>query len=452
IVGYISKAGVGVGRSDNDRQFMFCNGRPVDLPKLTRTMNEIWRKYEMKQKPAFVLNVTTPAGTFDVNISPDKREIVLTHEDLIIDKLKEAVDSVYESSRFTFQVNMPSDSSTQLQLSAFSSQPQESSGPSVPAKTRASALLRLEHNDEGIPLIVGTPSRRSDRVDLLDPVTSSTVDEPTSPELPVPGQHVEIITDNEIIADTRVRRNVDFRDPRVSTLLQTQPVSAVSNTGQNSEEVVSARAGEEGIRVLSKEDFREMEVLGQFNLGFIIAQLRGDLYILDQHACDEKYRFETLQESTIIHQQPLIQPMLIDLTCAEEIVVMENMNIFAANGFKIAVDASLPSGQRVKLLAVPFSKGVQFGVEDVRELASMLMDDFDGSGDKNTVRLPKLLTMYASRACRQSVMIGTALSEREMVGIIRQLVGIEQPWNCPHGRPTMRHLADIAMINDTRDN
>lgn len=176
--------------------------------------------------------------------------------------------------------------------------------------------------------------------------------------------------------------------------------------------------------------------------------------------------------------------MLIDLTCAEEIVVMENMNIFAANGFKIAVDASLPSGQRVKLLAVPFSKGVQFGVEDVRELASMLMDDFDGSGEfrsnlsmrhsatthggqsqatdnaaenmnmksKNTVRLPKLLTMYASRACRQSVMIGTALSEREMVGIIRQLVGIEQPWNCPHGRPTMRHLADIAKINDTRDN
>lgn len=41
IVGYISKAGVGVGRSDNDRQFMFCNGRPVDLPKLTRTMNEV---------------------------------------------------------------------------------------------------------------------------------------------------------------------------------------------------------------------------------------------------------------------------------------------------------------------------------------------------------------------------------------------------------------------------
>jgi hypothetical protein len=41
ISGYVSKAGAGVGRSDNDRQFLFCNGRPVDLPKLTRTMNEV---------------------------------------------------------------------------------------------------------------------------------------------------------------------------------------------------------------------------------------------------------------------------------------------------------------------------------------------------------------------------------------------------------------------------
>lgn len=41
VSGYISKAGVGVGRSDNDRQFIFCNGRPVDLPKITRTMNEV---------------------------------------------------------------------------------------------------------------------------------------------------------------------------------------------------------------------------------------------------------------------------------------------------------------------------------------------------------------------------------------------------------------------------
>jgi DNA mismatch repair protein PMS2 len=180
--------------------------------------------------------------------------------------------------------------------------------------------------------------------------------------------------------------------------------------------------------------------------------------------------------------------MFIDLTSAEELVVVENANVFAANGFKLETDLLQPSGQRVKLLVVPFSKGIQFGVEDVRELASMLMDVFDASSEFRTnlslrhhsntdkpkdvidihsaeegtipndtdrimrpplrtgVRLPKLLAMYASRSCRQAVMIGTSLSEREMTNLVRQLVGIEQPWNCPHGRPTMRHLADMRAI------
>lgn len=169
-----------------------------------------------------------------------------------------------------------------------------------------------------------------------------------------------------------------------------------------------------------------------------------------------------------------------DLTCAEELAVVDNINIFTANGFKIEADINAPAGERVKLLAVPFSKGIQFGIQDVRELASMLMDDFDGNAEfrtnlslrhnsdtRNTdagalqnselclrrsfIRLPKLISMFASRACRQSVMIGTALSEREMVNIIRQLVAIDQPWNCPHGRPTMRHLADLSSIIHQRE-
>ena len=52
VCGFVSKAGAGVGRSSNDRQFWFVNGRPVDVPKLVRVVNEVWRAYEMKHKPA----------------------------------------------------------------------------------------------------------------------------------------------------------------------------------------------------------------------------------------------------------------------------------------------------------------------------------------------------------------------------------------------------------------
>ena len=61
--------------------------------------------------------------------------------------------------------------------------------------------------------------------------------------------------------------------------------------------------------------FEEMEILGQFNLGFIITKLGQDLFIVDQHATDEKYNFECLQKDTVIQSQKLIwyRPCLLEI-------------------------------------------------------------------------------------------------------------------------------------------
>lgn len=107
VKGFISRVGVGVGRSDNDRQFVFCNGRPVDMPNIVKSLNEVWRRYEMKQKPAFILDLKVSAGSFDVNLAPDKREVIIQHENLIIEKLKQVVDELYSPSRHTFVVGKP---------------------------------------------------------------------------------------------------------------------------------------------------------------------------------------------------------------------------------------------------------------------------------------------------------------------------------------------------------
>lgn len=120
ITGYVSKVGEGVGRSDGDRQFLFCNGRPVDSHRFNRALNEVWRKYEMKQKPAFLVALTVPAGHFDVNVTPDKREIVLASEALIIERLRAAVDALYAPSRHTFLVSSSQQQSlTQSTLTDF---------------------------------------------------------------------------------------------------------------------------------------------------------------------------------------------------------------------------------------------------------------------------------------------------------------------------------------------
>ena len=79
-----------------------------------------------------------------------------------------------------------------------------------------------------------------------------------------------------------------------------------------------------------------MRVVGQFNLGFICALLDRDLFIVDQHAGDEIYNFERLQRTTTIHSQPLIQPLPLQLTAAEELVAMDHEATFEANGFRAA--------------------------------------------------------------------------------------------------------------------
>ena len=212
-------------------------------------------------------------------------------------------------------------------------------------------------------------------------------------------------------------------------------------------------------------------MLGQFNLGFMIARAtqtgggggapgpsaaggeghaaaggeaegeQGDLFIIDQHAADEKFRFETYQANTEIHTQRLIAPLPLHLTAADELLVLDHLHVFRDNGFHIHADLDAPPTQRLRLLALPFSKHTVFGVSDIHELVTLLAE-----APGTPCRLPKLRAMFAMRACRSAVMIGTALDLKKMRTLTRQLASLDQPWNCPHGRPTLRHLVDLAQL------
>ena len=203
------------------------------------------------------------------------------------------------------------------------------------------------------------------------------------------------------------------------------------------------KATHELARCLKREDFGRMEVLGQFNCGFMITRLGQDLFIIDQHACDEKFQFETLQASTKLHSQRMVNPLPMEINVAGELVVLDHLEIMAANGFSFAVDESgtAPAGRRLSLTAVPMSKSVTFGAEDVYELIAMLT-----ARPGLMCRPSRLRSMLASRACRTAVMIGTPLDHAHMQRLVRQMGTLEQPWNCPHGRPTMRHLVNLELV------
>ena len=192
---------------------------------------------------------------------------------------------------------------------------------------------------------------------------------------------------------------------------------------------------------ISKDMFKEMEILGQFNLGFIIAKLDNDLFIIDQHASDEKFNFEDQQRNTTIKSQRLIIPQRLELTAANEAILMDNIEIFQKNGFDFEIDHNAPAMKKIKLVSLPMSKNWTFGVEDIEELIFMLSDSPNVMCRPSRVR-----KMFASRACRMSIMVGTALNQAQMKKIVCHMGEIEHPWNCPHGRPTMRHLINLGML------
>ncbi|XP_045397234.1 mismatch repair endonuclease PMS2 isoform X4 [Lemur catta] len=203
------------------------------------------------------------------------------------------------------------------------------------------------------------------------------------------------------------------------------------------------QAAEDELRKeISKTMFAEMEIIGQFNLGFIITKLNEDIFIVDQHATDEKYNFEMLQQHTVLQGQRLIAPQTLNLTAVNEAILIENLEIFRKNGFDFVIDESAPVTERAKLISLPTSKNWTFGPQDIDELIFMLSDSPGVMCRPSRVR-----QMFASRACRKSVMIGTALNTSEMKKLIAHMGEMDHPWNCPHGRPTMRHIANLDIIS-----
>ncbi|CAI5532442.1 unnamed protein product [Closterium sp. Naga37s-1] len=103
VTGFISRPGAGSGRSAGDRQFFFLNGRPVDLPRLSKLLNELYRSFNSLQFPAAFLNVSLSADAYDVNVTPDKRKVFLHSEAALLSGLRAALSEFYSPDRYVYR-------------------------------------------------------------------------------------------------------------------------------------------------------------------------------------------------------------------------------------------------------------------------------------------------------------------------------------------------------------
>eukprot|EP00347_Sterkiella_histriomuscorum_P011975 403370380 len=219
----------------------------------------------------------------------------------------------------------------------------------------------------------------------------------------------------------------------------------------------------------AKKEFLKLKIIGQFNDGFVIATLnKNDLFILDQHACDERFNLEKFTSEVKIKSQPLAKHLITEVSLSSYQLIQNYLSMFEAYGFKFYVkekdleNLNTPLFQvetvSLNLTNLPTSNDTQFGPSDFHNLITSLRN-FDANKElQQKTRTQQELFEYlmpkkihavlALNACRKAVMIGKKLDSRKMRSLVDHLYKLKDPWICAHGRPTMRYLLNIQDFKD----
>ncbi|GMK58830.1 hypothetical protein CspeluHIS016_0602720 [Cutaneotrichosporon spelunceum] len=104
VAGLISSASWGQGRSSADRQFTYINGRPCSLPTVMRAVNEVYKGFNTNQVPFAVIDLQIPTESIDINVSPDKRTIMVHSEANLIEALRNGLDKFFQPTRSSYAV------------------------------------------------------------------------------------------------------------------------------------------------------------------------------------------------------------------------------------------------------------------------------------------------------------------------------------------------------------
>ena len=191
-------------------------------------------------------------------------------------------------------------------------------------------------------------------------------------------------------------------------------------------------------KFLTKEARAKHRLIGQLFKTYWLIEYDGKFFIMDQHAAHEKVKYEELMENyknKKIYSQYLMPPAVVTLSAAEIEFLHENMEMFEALGYQIENFG----GREFKLNAVPDNL---FGL-DGRELFIDFISDASSSAKKVTIDtfIHKLSTM----ACKAAIKGNTEISFKEADALIDQLLKLENPYTCPHGRPTVISMTEAEI-------
>lgn len=465
ISGYISKSDLSSGRNSKDCQYLFVNRKPCDLPKLNKTINEVYKSYNKNQFPFYCLFVTVQDWAVDFNV-PKKRAIILVNDIGLCDIVKLSLDGMYVGPN----VSKSGDIESKAKLIDCNFIRTEK-----PIAHKFVSARKLAEIEISTPpkLITNNESNYLNKADI-DNILNA--DNQSLSDVNLGDEHaqipdVQINISNETMTSNQQDTSTYLSSTAIDKMSPSSlPIIAQMEQQQQNQstddcQVAKAKfsasispdfnsiAEEELKASLNKDSFEKMVIIGQFNKGFIITKLDDHLFIIDQHASDERFNYEDQLANPPIVRQPLVHPKPLFLNSMQEKILEEHKDLFERKGFSFTIDTNKLPGTRVSLTSTSICKGtkhdIYLGKEDIEELIGVVLESPNRAEDYT---LTKVEALSASRACRKSVMIGSPLDHQQMKEIVVRMGTLKNPWICAHGRPTIRHLFNSSWLNKDQIN
>ena len=399
ISGFIGKPVV--ARGNRNFENYYINGRYVKSKLLMKAIEEAYKPFMMQHKYPFVcLHYTIEGEAIDVNVHPTKMEVRFQNQGAVYNATYDMIQEALSGRELIPQVELEKKQAKPVQQKLSAPEPFETGFKQQTVRQQPAAPSYLKEEPAAyVPEVA------------------------KAPEMP------------------QISRQVGIR-PAVHIEVQgTQQEKPKEEPKKTVEHTVVQQPKQMELfddKLLSKEARSRHRIIGQLFDTYWLVEYENTFYIIDQHAAHEKVLYEKFMKefsNRDIVSQMVSPPQVISLNLQEDMLLKAHMEVFQELGFEI----SEFGGREYSIHGVPADL---YGCS----VQDFFVEVLDGLENENTKQVSELLAgKIATAACKAAVKGNNRLSFEEADQLIGQLLGLDNPYHCPHGRPTIVSMSKYEL-------
>ena len=414
-------------RGNRSYENYFINGRTVKSPVITQAIEDAYKTFTMVHKfPFAVLHFELETGGLDVNVHPTKMEVRISNAQELYQFIYEHLKSTLYRREFIPEVQMdaPKRVLPEVRMNVSKNVTEKIQSKEQEKPVRLTETLKAP----SVPTRLAEPFEKNRRM-----MEEKTVLKQVNAEKQEPKKTAAVY--KEPAKPTAfVAEKADIPVQKYFEVKKAEP--SVNKNTSKKQENTQYELFETGL--LSKEARIQHKLIGQVFETYWLVEYDGKLFIIDQHAAHEKVLYEKLMRR-FKESRPMVQmvqpPMILSLTMLEIELLNKHMDDFKRMGFEFESFG----GKEYALRGVPSDLYGFTGKDMMMELLDELGGEFERM--RGDVIGDKIATM----ACKAAVKGNMRISAKEADALIEELLKAENPYTCPHGRPTIISMTKTEL-------